>query len=343
MTLQALGWDDRVAARLADALDDERCLAARVVRVEHDVCIVATDAATERRVRARVLPAVGDWVAVHDDADSVVAVAERWSELARRDAAGAHQVLAANVDVVFVTAPADRLSLARVERETAIAWDGGARPIVLVTKCDLPEADDVVAAARDRLVGVDVIATSAITSDGLDEVTSQLRPNRTAVLLGPSGAGKSSLTNALLGAEVLLTADVRATDHRGRHTTTSRQLLVVPGGGIVIDTPGLRSLSLPEDRGGVAAAFPEIDELATQCRFADCVHDTEPGCAVRAAEADGTLDPARLASYRKLTAEHAREHETAADARRRGKAGSKLIRQYYEITDGGRSTPRDGR
>jgi ribosome biogenesis GTPase len=342
VTLEALGWDDRVAARLADALDDDRCVAARVVRVEHDSCIVATAHDEVQRVRARVLPAVGDWVAVRDD-DVVVAIAPRWSELARRDPTGAHQVLAANVDIVFVTAPADRLSLARVERETTVAWDGGARPVVLVTKCDLATAADVVAAARDRLVGVDVIATSARTADGLDEVADRLRPNRTAVLLGPSGAGKSSLTNALLGADVLATADVRATDHRGRHTTTARQLLVVPGGGVVIDTPGLRSLSLPDDHGGVAAAFPEIDDLAANCRFADCAHDTEPGCAVRAAEADGVLDPARLASFRKLAAERAREHETAPAARRRAKLGSKLVRQYYDITDGGRSTPRDDR
>jgi ribosome biogenesis GTPase len=303
---------------------------------------VATEADTERRVRAHVLPAVGDWVAVRDDG-LVVAVADRWSELARRDPSGGHQVLAANVDVVFVTAPADRLSLARVEREAAIAWDGGARPVVLVTKCDLPAADDVVAAARDRLVGVDVIATSALTDAGLDDVAGELRPNRTAVLLGPSGAGKSSLTNALLSADVLPIGDVRAADHRGRHTTTSRQLLAVPGGGVVIDTPGLRSLSLPDDRGGVAAAFPEIDELAAGCRFADCAHGSEPGCAVRAAEADGALDPARLASYLKLRAEHAREHESAGDAKRRARLGSKLIRQYYDITGGGRSTPRDGR
>jgi ribosome biogenesis GTPase len=203
---------------------------------------------------------------------------------------------------VFVTAPADRLSPARVEREIALAWDSGARPIVLATKGDVAPVG-LVEALRHRLVGVDVVATSTVTGEGMDAVVAALQPARTAVLLGPSGAGKSSLANALLGADLIPTTEVRAGDHRGRHTTSTRQMFVVPSGGVLIDTPGLRSLALPTDHGGVAAAFPDIEALAVECRFDDCGHEQEPGCAVLAAASAGMLDEGRLANYRKLRRE----------------------------------------
>jgi len=183
-----------------------------------------------------------------------------------------------------------------------MAWDSGARPVVLVTKADVA-APQQVDELRARLACIDVIATSAFTGAGLLEVGALLQPCRTAVLLGPSGAGKSSLVNALLGERRMVTGDVRAEDHRGRHTTTSRQLLVVPTGGVLIDTPGLRSLALAGDGAGVAATFEDIADLATGCRFGDCGHLTEPGCAVMAAIAGGRLDAGRLASYRKLQRE----------------------------------------
>ena len=304
-----------------------------MARVDVDSCVVAT-ASGDHRARAVPLPAVGDWVLVATgDAPAVVAVAPRWSALARRGPDGSTQVLAANVDLVLVTAPADRLSPARVERETALAWDGGARPVVLLTKHDLAPPgllDDL----GDRLVGVDVVPVSTVTGEGLDRVAALLRPHRTAVLLGPSGAGKSSLTNALLGHGRLPTGEVRAADHRGRHTTTARQLLAVPGGGLLIDTPGLRSLGLAGDHGGVAAAFPEVEALAAGCRFGDCRHDREPGCAVLAAETDGALDGARLASYRKLRQEldfEDRRGDVMAQqaVRRVWKARTKAARRLY--------------
>lgn len=228
---------------------------------------------------------------------------------------GEHQVLAANLDLVLVTAPGDRLRAARVEREVAMAWEGGAQPVVLVTKADLADADEVLA-LRERLVGVDVVATSGVTGEGVEEVERLLRPHRTAVLLGPSGAGKSTLANALLGEERLAVAAVRATDARGRHTTTSRQLVVVPGGGVLIDTPGLRSLALSGGGDGVAAAFADVEALAAGCRFGDCAHEDEPGCAVAEAASSGALDRDRLASYRKLLREVAFE-ERRADPRAR--------------------------
>jgi ribosome biogenesis GTPase len=301
--LAALGWSPRVAALYADAAGGRPdALPGRVVRVERVGGVVALADGTERLVPSTTAPAVGDWVVVL--AGASLEGLERWSALVRADPTGVgEQVLAADVDLVAVTVPADRASLARVEREVAVGWESGARPIVVLTKADLaPEG--MVDGLRDRLVGVDVLATSATAGVGVDDLRAELRPNRTLVFLGPSGAGKSTLANVLIGADVLAVAAVRDGDHRGRHTTTSRQLLAVPGGGVLIDTPGLRSLGLTGDE-GIGAAFPEIDDLAAGCRFRDCAHGTEPGCAVMAAIADGTLDPARLASYRKLTAEMA--------------------------------------
>lgn len=302
--LAPYGWNDRVAALLVDLAGPDT-LPGRVVRVERSACFVATPTG-ERMARAATLPAVGDWAAVHIDGRdaTVVGVADRWSALARRDADDAVQVMAANVDVVLVAVPCDRASLARAEREVTAVWESGARPVVLLTKHDLapPELGD---SFRERLVGTDVLAVSVVTGEGVDEVAAMLAPHHTGVLLGPSGAGKSSLVNALLGREAMAVGDVREGDHRGRHTTSNRQLLVVPTGGVLIDTPGIRSLALAGglDGGGLGAAFPDIDELAAGCRFADCQHESEPRCAVRAAVDDGTLDPARLVSYHKLQRE----------------------------------------
>jgi len=179
----------------------------------------------------------------------------------------------------------------------------------VLTKIDLAEPD-AYSALKERLVGLEVIASSVTTGEGIHEVASALRPDLSAVLLGPSGAGKSSLANAILEEEVLATGGVREGDRRGRHTTTSRQLLAVPGGGVLIDTPGLRSLGLSGDV-AVDAAFPEIEMLARGCRFADCSHQVEPGCAVLAAIADGNLSTSRLSSFRKL------QSEVATETRRR--------------------------
>jgi len=292
--LAAVGWDDRVAARF-DAVATEQSAPGRVVRVERATGLVASvDGVIS--VRARVPIAVGDWVAIGlgESEPNIVGVIDRWSQLTRRDPVGLTQVLAANIDIVFVTAPVDRLSANRVEREIAMSWDSGARPIVLVTKCDLSDVE-ILHELRDRVLGVDIIVTSTITGEGLEEVASVLQPAQTGVLLGPSGAGKSSVANWLLGEERMGTGSVRTTDHRGRHTTNVRQLLVVPTGGCLIDTPGLRSLSLVADHGGVAAAFPD---------------EQEPGCAVLAAAEANRLDRRRLANFRKL------ERESAFEARR---------------------------
>jgi ribosome biogenesis GTPase len=217
--LTAYGWSDRVLA-LFNELDDATLELARVVRVERSACAAVFAGGDEHLLHASVLPAVGDWIAVGGEV--VRHVLPRWSQLTRADPSGVGiQVLAANVDVVCITAPADRLSPARVERELAVAWDSGAQPLVVLTKSDLG-SEDMWSSLSGRVVGVDVLTTSAASSVGVEELHERIRPDRTAVLLGPSGAGKSTLANALLGVDRLATGDVRAGDRRGRHTTTSR-------------------------------------------------------------------------------------------------------------------------
>ena len=351
--LTALGWDREVAQALAEAVPPvghgSGLLPGRVVRVERGACVVALDDG-DHSARTPVVPAVGDWVGVRRRGTdlSVETIARRRSQLARRDPEGLTQVLATNLDVVLITAPADRLSAARVERETAAAWDSGAQPLVLVTKVDLAP-DGLVDDLRARLIGVDVVETSALTGEGTENVAAALRPCRTAVLLGPSGAGKSTLANALLrreqpgaerpgteqpATEWLATSDVRAGDRRGRHTTTSRHLLVLPGGGVLIDTPGLRSLSLAGGD-GLARTFADIEALAHGCRFADCRHEQEPGCAVVAAADAGDLDVRRVSNYHKLQREldfETRRDDPVArgEIRRKHKIQSKMIKRFNQ-------------
>jgi len=330
--LHDVGWSERVQA-LFSAVGGDAFVPARVVGVERGWCQVATPAG-ERSIEVPGM-AVGDWVAL--DGESVREVLPRWSELARLGPEGNRQVLATNLDLVMIAAPADRLSPARVERECVVAWESGARPVVVLTKLDVAPpgvADDLAA----RLVTVDVIATSAITGEGIDAIRDALPHPVTAALLGPSGAGKSTLVNALLGEERLAVGEVREQDARGRHTTSSRRLVPLPSGGSLVDMPGLRSLGTDADDEAVAATFPEIDELAAQCRFSDCAHESEPGCAVLAAEQAGELDPARLESYRKLMRETAFERRRVDPVAREEetkvwKSRTKEMRRLYRDRD----------
>ena len=308
------GFDDRVltlyTAALEDAGDDAEMSApypARVSRVERSACFAVGPDGVERPLQAATLPAVGDWVVAADDA--VREILPRWTRLTRMDPGGEQlQTLAADVDLVAVVTPADRSSAARVERELTIAFDSGAVPLVVVTKADLATSE-LAASLAKRLSGVDVLEVSAATGAGIAQLRDRIRAHGTVVLIGPSGAGKSTLANALLEAELLTTGAVRSGDARGRHTTTSRQLVAIPGGGVLIDTPGLRGLAMHGDV-EVGASFPDVTQLAAECRFADCSHRAEPGCSVRDAVADGTLDPDRLKNFFKL------ELEAAAEPRR---------------------------
>lgn len=352
--LAEYGWDDRVAVLFAD-LDLPAARPGRVARVDRGSCLVVTAGGVvrsspfggaSRQAGLSELPATGDWVAVvePDQEDpAVVAVLPRWSAISRKDAderVTAEQVLAANVDVVAVVCGLDRpVGQNRIERMLAVAWESGASPVVVLTKTDLaPDVAAAVTEAEAAAGAVPVLATSTTSGAGMEELRSLLRPCRTLALLGPSGAGKSSIVNRLVGADLQSTGTVRDADARGRHTTTSRQLVPVPGGGVLLDTPGLRSLPLWDAEAGVAAAFDDVEALAEHCRFRDCVHEGEPGCAVRAAVADGALDARRLDSFAKLRREldslQLRQDEQASRAQ--GRRSSRLIKDVYKLKD-----PRD--
>jgi ribosome biogenesis GTPase len=256
------------------------------------------------------LPVVGDWVAVaprvEERSGTIQAVLPRRTKFSRKTVldAAEEQVLVANVDVVFVvTSLNEDLNQRRLERYLTLAWESGASPVIVLTKADL--VDDPapgVAAAEAIAYGVPVHVTSPKTGLGLDALNAYLRHGVTGALLGSSGVGKSTLVNALVGNERFATQEIRA-DGRGRHTTTRRELVILPAGGLLVDTPGMRELQLWDAGEGLDEAFEDVTALFGQCRFSDCAHETEPGCAVQAALADGTLAQERWDSYRKLQAE----------------------------------------
>ena len=275
----------------------------------------------------RSFPGVGDWVVLrHEPRSDEPALIER--VLARRTvftrgAAGREareQVIAANVDLVFVVCGLDAdFNVRRIERYLARIWASGAEPAIILSKADL--CDDVaarVAEVEHHAAGVPVLVTSALQAEGLEAVRARVEPGATVAFVGSSGAGKSTLVNALLGEEFMTTGPVRARDERGQHVTTHRQLLQLAGGGLLLDTPGMRELHLV-DAQGLEAVFEEVVELATRCRFRDCRHEAEPGCAVRAALDAGELAPERLEHYRALQREAA-AFELRHDVRRRRQA-----------------------
>jgi ribosome biogenesis GTPase len=272
------------------------------------------------RLRAADPPTTGDWVALDADG-AIAAVLERRGTVVRRaaGAAFASQVLAANVDLVLVVEPLPDPQVRRAERLVALALAGGVPAALALTKADLdPSAGAVARKVGGRLGLADSIAVSIDDEDAVAAVASLLVPDSTTVLLGPSGAGKSTLVNALLGVERQAVGAVRATDGRGRHTTVTRELLTLPGGALLIDTPGIREAGLWDGTGG---AFADIEALAAQCRFTDCAHAAEPGCAVRA---EG--DPERVAAWQKLEREQAWLEDRRQATRDRERLGRKHIR-----------------
>ncbi|HEX3290166.1 MAG TPA: ribosome small subunit-dependent GTPase A [Gaiella sp.] len=336
--LTTLGWDDALAEQFAPYAT-EGLIPGRVAvqhRGAYDVvtepgelrCDVAGRLYDESRSPAD-LPAVGDWVAVaaraEEDAGTIQAVLPRRTKFSRKTAwqAAEEQVLAANVDVVFiVTSLNEDLSLRRLERYLILARESGAEPVVLLTKSDLSDDPSAALAAVGSVAAdVPVHALSSTTGEGLDAVRSHLRPGVTAALLGSSGVGKSTLVNTLAGEELLATQELRD-DGQGRHTTTRRELVQLPGGALVIDTPGMRELQLWIADEALEETFDDVTSLFEHCRFSDCSHESEPGCAVKAALADGTLPPERWTSYLKLEAEMAAlerrlDKRLASDERKR--------------------------
>ncbi|MFF4714331.1 ribosome small subunit-dependent GTPase A [Streptomyces eurythermus] len=316
--LAPYGWDEDWAAAFAPYAADG-LVPGRVVRVDRGQCDVVTADGTVRADTEYVVPrdpmkvvCTGDWVAVDPDGDPRYARAclPRRTAFVRSTSSkrSEGQILAANVDhAVVAVSLAVELDLGRVERFLALAWESGAQPVVVLTKTDLvPDPVTLAHLVRDvetSAPGVPVIGVSALHGDGLDVLVA-LVGSGTSVLLGQSGAGKSTLANALVGADVMDVQAARDVDGKGRHTTTTRNLLALPTGGVLIDTPGLRGVGLYDAEGGVGQVFAEIEELAEGCRFHDCAHESEPGCAVRAAVADGGLPERRLDSYRKLMREN---------------------------------------
>ena len=305
-SLTPYGWNERWQALLAD---HPGCEPARVIRhhgISLEVAAPSGMATAILALRLDPAPTVGDWVAL--DADQhPVAVLPRTSLLRRRSAlTDTDQSMAANVDLVLLVCGLDRpVKTGRIQRGATLAWDAGATPVVVLTKAaratGVDEVAERVAAANP---GVEVLITSAKEGVGLDALRT-LADGQTVTMLGESGAGKSSLMNALIGEDVAVTGAVREGDSKGRHTTTTRELRVLPTGGVLIDTPGIRAVGLSADPEAVAMTFADIDELAPDCRFADCRHDTEPGCAVLAAVAAGDLAQARLDAWRALDREAA--------------------------------------
>jgi ribosome biogenesis GTPase / thiamine phosphate phosphatase len=285
-------------------------------------------------------PAVGDWVGIV--AGIIHVRLERRGTVSRAAAGRAvqEQVVAANVDTIFlVTALTGDLNTRRLERYLTMVWDAGAVPVVVLNKADL--IDDAIAACdavRTRLPLVDVVTVSALADERLDQLAPYLRPAQTIALLGSSGVGKSTLVNRLLGADTLRVGAVSDADGKGRHTTTSRQLVELSGGALLIDTPGMRELQPWGDESAVAAAFDDVVTLAAGCRFSDCAHNAEPGCAVRAAVESGQLDPDRLENFQRLDREAAyetRKHDKAAAAehKRRWKQIHQAARAMYRERD----------
>ncbi|WP_112469922.1 ribosome small subunit-dependent GTPase A [Streptomyces triticisoli] len=318
--LAPYGWDEGWESAFAPCAG-QGLVPGRVLRVDRGLCDVVTPAGTVRADTEFVVPhdpmkvvCTGDWAAVDPAGEPryVRALLPRRTAFVRSTSSkrSEGQILAANVDHAIVAVSlAVELDLGRVERFLALAWESGARPLVVLTKADLvPDATGLAYLVQDvetTAPGVPVLPVSAVTGDGLD-VLAAVVSGGTSVLLGTSGAGKSTLANALLGEDVM---DVRATrdvDGKGRHTTTTRNLLVLPGGGVLIDTPGLRGVGLWDAESGVGQVFSEIEELAERCRFHDCAHHREPGCAVLAAIDAGELPQRRLDSYRKLMRENQR-------------------------------------
>jgi ribosome biogenesis GTPase len=345
--LIALGWSEHFAAAWP-AYAGPYVRPGRVMRVDRSLVRVRTvDALLDADPGPVAADGVctGDWVAVHtagDGRSSVIGVLPRSTVLRRAAADGRSegQALAANADTVALVEPlVPDPDLTRMERLLVLLWETGATPLVVLTKADLvPDVGRRLEQIAAIAPGVEVIAVSSTTGAGLDALALHVAPGRTLALVGRSGAGKSTLCNRLVGTEVLEVQAIREVDGKGRHTTVRRELLAIPGGGAVLDTPGLRGAGLWAVDEGVERVFSDVEELAERCRFADCAHGGEPGCAVLAAVADGTLSERRLESWRKL----GREAEWIAsrtDARLRQERQRHWKQIHREMRRSGTSRP----
>lgn len=339
-TAAALGWTDRWQSQFELLDRSETISPARVLRHDGASVLVASEGVTRPiHLRPAVPPlAVGDWITV--DGERVDQLIERTSLLQRRDpGTGLSQPIAANVDIIGIVCGVDRpLSIRRIERFSTLAWDAGAVPLIILSKADLvEETSSIESQIYAEVPGSDVITVSASTSVGIEGLFSQAA-GKTLVLVGESGAGKSTLVNAMAGEETVLTGAVRTGDNKGRHTTTSRQLHVLRDGCCLIDTPGVREVGLFTDVETIDAGFDDVISLAETCRFNDCQHETEPGCAVLEALADGSLSSDRFASWKTLRREAASAELRANQAayRQETRRLGKMYRGAIDIKRKGR-------
>lgn len=285
-------------------------------------------------------PSVGDWVAVKirpgEHRASIHAILPRKSSFSRKVAGleTDEQILSANIDTVFLVSGLDGdFNLRRIERYLTLAWESGVNPVLILNKADIcPNIEERLSQVESVAFGLPVHTISAKEKQGLEVLSEYLGRGQTATFLGSSGVGKSTLINSLLGSELLKVREIREDDSRGRHTTTSRQLIILPEGGIVIDTPGMRSVMLWADEEGLKKAFDDIEELASRCRFGDCKHDTEPGCEIKQALEDGTLDPKRYHSYLKQQKElqSLALRRNQKEYRRATREWDKKVRHYHQ-------------
>lgn len=352
MDLKELGWTDTFAQSFV-ALNADGAVPGRIALEHTHIYRVLTETAEWlARVSGRLrhqaddrtdFPAVGDWVAVEPPAQSgearIRAILPRFSRFSRRAAGDRteEQIVAANVNTVFLVGGLDQnFNPRRIERYLLVAWDSGAQPVIVLNKADLvDDPGSFVEEVRRLGPAVPVHAISTRQPETLEQLRQYLSAGQTVGLLGSSGVGKSSIVNQLIGHELMATRDVRIADSRGRHTTTSRQLVVLPSGGVLIDTPGMRELQLWETGDALGGAFADIEERAAQCRFRDCRHRTEPGCAVRAAAQAGEIAPERLESYHKLLDEQAyqtrqQDERAQLDQKRRNRVITKALNKHLK-------------
>jgi len=338
-SLRDLGWSAHFLSQLAPE-EAEALTPARVAEIQRDRLTVLTGEGPVSLVLPADISAgdvaVGDWLLIEPDAARVLRLLDRKSELARRSSGHETraQLIAANVDTLFITTSCnDDFSLPRLERALALAYEAGIEPVILITKADLaadPEA--FLAAARSAARDVEALTLNAKSADVVEVLAPWCGAGRTVALIGMSGTGKSTLANALCATD-RATGGIRENDARGRHTTTARSLHRTLAGGWLIDTPGMREMGVVDAAAGIDTVFAEITELAEACRFRDCAHESEPGCAVRAAVEAGELDPARLARWRKLKAEDRQATETIAEGRARGR---KMTRHHKRVQSANR-------
>lgn len=320
MNLELWGWNDFFANHFVPYRQQGFSVARVVIECRNGYILQSDNAEISAEITGKLryrasdrqdFPAVGDWVVIRtreqEGTATIHEILPRKSKFSRK-AAGSEtieQIVATNIDTVFLVSGLDGdFNPRRIERYLILAWESGANPVIVLNKADVcPNLENCLAEVESIALGVPIITISAATNQGLETLQPYLQPGQTVALLGSSGVGKSTITNQLLGETVQAVQAVRQGDNRGKHTTTYRELLRLPTGGLIIDTPGMRELQIWSGEEGISESFADITELAQQCRFRDCQHEHEPGCAVRQALQEGSLDASRFANYQKLQKE----------------------------------------